>query len=54
MAYLIWNNKWDVSQAFKYIKQRRFIMPNTGFIAQLRQYEKQILTQSIEPYRPQS
>ena len=32
LAYMIWKNCWSLSVAFKFVRQRRFIMPNPGFI----------------------
>ena len=32
LAYLIWKKGWSLSTAFKYVKQRRYIMPNASFI----------------------
>ena len=39
IAYLVWKNGWTTTQAFKHIKKSRFIMPNNGFVLQLKEYQ---------------
>jgi protein-tyrosine phosphatase len=35
IAYLIYKNKWDITTVISYVKSKRFINPNYGFICQL-------------------
>lgn len=41
IAYLMWNYKWNLRQAFQYVqRRRRIINPNHGFISQLQKWQK--------------
>ena len=43
-AYLMWKNKWKADQAIEFAqKQRPKFHPNTGFTAQLRSFEADVL-----------
>ncbi len=44
----MWKLKLSLNEAFKQVKQRRFIMPNSGFIAQLKQFEKRLNSEVID------
>lgn len=41
LAYLMWKNKMSFDEAFNYLKQKRsVVLPNAGFVRQLREFEK--------------
>ncbi|CAD8106504.1 unnamed protein product [Paramecium primaurelia] len=43
IAYLMRNKGWTYSEAFSYVKSKRFVIcPNSGFQRQLKNYEKQL------------
>jgi len=43
MAYLIYSKKWTLRQAYEYVKERRKICPNLGFLCILAEFEKAVL-----------
>lgn len=43
IAYLMKYHKYSVDDAYKYLKKKRkMVMPNLGFMKQLREYEKNL------------
>ena len=47
ISYLMFKNKWTFEVAKKYVKDRRpQISPNDGFVKQLKEYEKSILSEN--------
>lgn len=42
LAYLMKEQGLTLSAAFKFVKARRFILPNDGFKAQLRKFEEEL------------
>ena len=53
IAYLIKHRKFSFSKAHKLVGEKRFISPNEGFIAQLKEYEKSVNEKS-HPWRKNS
>lgn len=43
MAYLIYTNGWSLRQAYEFLKARRKICPNLGFLCMLAEFEKATL-----------
>ena len=42
MAYLMWKDKVKRITAYDYIRGRRWVMPNSGFMSQLEQFEMEL------------
>ena len=44
IAYIMWSKKMTYSKAFNFVKNKRSIIyPNTGFIEQLKLFEKELI-----------
>jgi predicted protein tyrosine phosphatase len=47
MAFLMYNNKWSLNQAFTFVKdKRKCVAPNFGFLGQLQKFEEELGTSS--------
>ena len=43
IAYLMKKKKWTVDEAYRFVKKRRSVIcPNSGFVRQLRNYQKKL------------
>ncbi|XP_075258613.1 uncharacterized protein LOC142350607 [Convolutriloba macropyga] len=42
IAYLMWKDKVTKSVAFEYMRSKRWVLPNPGFMEQLDQFEKEL------------
>ena len=44
IAYIMWSKKMNFSKAFNFVKDKRpIIYPNTGFVEQLKMFEKELI-----------
>lgn len=49
IAYLMFSRKWNLSTAFRHVKERRWITnPNPGFKAQLREWNQELFSFEAE------
>jgi len=48
MAYLIQHQQWPLQQAYEYVKTKRRICPNLGFMLVLSEFEKSVLDTTPE------
>ena len=45
VAYTMWKNKWPLDKALEWVMERRpCIKPNDGFMAQLKQFEQELIS----------
>lgn len=41
IAYLMFKNNWNLEKAFEFVRSRRFVSPNSGFMKQLKEFEEE-------------
>ena len=48
IAYIMWDKKMSFEEAFEFVKSKRNIGPNNGFIEQLKLFEKELIEKNYD------
>ena len=48
IAYIMWDKKMSFEEAFEFVKSKRKIGPNNGFIEQLKLFEKELIEKNYD------